>query len=501
MARNMGHQEDPPIFLKTQSGHEQGGVSAEKASESSTEQLGWNGPTDPTRPVNWPRSKKWWNMGIISYLTFLTPLTSSIVAPAQGLVMKDFHSTNRTLASFVVSIYLVGFAVGPLFLAPLSEIYGRLRIYQVGTLIFTIWNIAGALAPNIGALLVFRLFAGISGSGPVTLGAGSVADMFALHERGVAMSIYGLGPLLGPVIGPIAGGYLSEAQGWRWVFWLLAIVSGLAVFLVFLGLSESYEPVLLRRKAHRIIPESGAADVKDAQALKLDSRKVFIQAITRPTKLLFLTPNVALFSLYTGVVFGYLYLLFTTVTEVYESIYHFSQGATGLVYIGIGVGALIGISGFGALSDKIQNLLIERNNGRAEPEFRLPPLIPGSFLIPIGLFWYGWSAQMHVHWIMPIIGLGWIGCGMIATLLPIQSYLVDAFGEYAASAIAANTVVRSIVGAFLPLAGPSMYAKLGLGWGNSVLGFIALGLLPVPVVFYFYGKRVRMNSHYQVSLG
>lgn len=147
---------------------------------------------------------------------------------------------------------------------------------------------------------------------------------------------------------------------------------------------------------------------------------------------------------------------------------------------------------------KIQNLLIARNHGQVEPEFRLPPLIPGSFLIPIGLFWYGWSAQMHVHWIMPIIGLGWVGCGMIATLLPIQAYLVDAFGEYAASAMAANTVVRSIVGAFLPLAGPSMYAKLGLGWGNSLLAFVALGLLPVPVVFYIYGKRIRMNSHYQV---
>ncbi|KAB8242349.1 major facilitator superfamily domain-containing protein [Aspergillus flavus] len=496
----MGHQEEPPRICKTPSGHEQGEGPAEKTSKPSTEEVGWDGPTDPARPVNWSRKKKWWNMGIISYLTFLTPLTSSIVAPAQGLVMKDFHSTNRTLASFVVSIYLVGFAVGPLFLAPLSEIYGRLRVYQVGTFIFTIWNIAGAVAPNVGALLVFRLFAGISGSGPVTLGAGSVADMFARQERGVAMSLYGLGPLLGPVIGPIAGGYLSQAQGWRWVFWLLAIVSGVAVILVLFVLSESYEPVLLRQKAKRIRRENSSVEVNAGQALKLDSRKVFIQAITRPTKLLFLTPNVALFSLYTGVVFGYLYLLFTTVTEVYETTYHFSQGATGLVYIGIGVGALIGISCFGALSDKIQNILIARNNGQAEPEFRLPPLIPGSFLIPIGLFWYGWSTQMHIHWIMPIIGLGWVGCGMIATLLPIQAYLVDAFGEYAASAIAANTVVRSIVGAFLPLAGPSMYATLGLGWGNSLLGFVALGLLPVPVVFYFYGKKIRMNSRYQVSV-
>ncbi|KAE8409115.1 major facilitator superfamily domain-containing protein [Aspergillus pseudonomiae] len=462
----MGHQEEPPEICRTHSGHEWGGESAEKVSHPSTQEVAWDEPADPARPVSWSRTKKWWNMGIISYLTFLTPLTSSIVAPAQGLVMKEFGSTNRTLASFVVSIYLVGFAVGPLFLAPLSEIYGRLRVYQVGTLIFTVWNIAGALSPNVGALLVFRLFAGISGSSPVTLGAGSVADMFAREERGVAMSIYGLGPLLGPVIGPIAGGYLSEAQGWRW--------SGVAVILVIFVLSESYEPVLLRQKANRVRNETGSGAVNAGRVLKLDSKKV-------------------------SVVFGYLYLLFTTVTEVYETTYHFSQGATGLVYIGIGVGALIGISSFGAVSDRIQNRLIARNNGQPEPEFRLPPLIPGSFLIPIGLFWYGWSAQMHVHWIMPIIGLSWVGCRMIATLLPIQAYLVDAFGEYAASAIAANTVVRSIVGAFLPLAGPSMYAKLGLGWGNSLLGFVTLCLLPVPVVFYFYGKKIRMNSRYQVS--
>ncbi|CAG9957337.1 unnamed protein product [Clonostachys rosea f. rosea IK726] len=318
-----------------------------------------------------------------------------------------------------------------------------------GTLILTIWNIACALAPNVGALLVFHLFAGISGSGPVTMGAGSVADMFAREERG---SCHGyLQPRPAPWSCYWTHRWWIHFPGTRLEmgFWLSAIVSEVAVILVFL-LSESYEPVLLRQKATRMRRDNKSVDVT-GQALKLGSKNTFIQSITRPTKLLFLTPNVALFSLYTGVVFCYLYLLFTTVTEVYETTYHFSQGATGLAFISIGVGALVGISGF-------------------EPEFRLPPLIPGSFLIPIGLFWYGWSAQPHVYWIMPMIGLGWVDCGMIATILPIQAYLVDAFGEYAASAIAANTVVRSIVGAFCRLPGPSMYAKLGLGWGNSLLG-------------------------------
>ena len=197
-------------------------------------------------------------------------------------------------------------------------------------------------------------------------------------------------------------------------------------------------------------------------------------------------------------VFGYIYLLFTTIPTIYGDIYNFSEGSIGLTYLGVGVGALIGMAFFGALSDRIQIRLTARNNGESEPEFRLPPLIPGSTLIPIGLFWYGWSAERHAHWIMPIIGIGWIGFGMIATFLPIQSYLVDAHGRYAASAVAATTVFRSLVGAFLPLAGPSMFASLGYGWGNSLLGFIALLMLPVPLVFFYYGKKIRTNPRFQV---
>lgn len=251
----MGYQEDLPRHNHNLKSDDEEAL-AEKTSHSplnnTTPDLGWDGPTDPARPVNWSKKKKWLNMFSIGYLTFLTPLTSSIVAPAQGLVLKEFHTTNKTLSSFVVSIYLVGFAIGPLFLAPLSEMYGRLRIYQIGTMIFVVWNVACALSPSIGALLAFRLFAGISGSSPVTLGAGSVADMFVREERGAALSIYGLGPLMGPVIGPIAGGYLSQAQGWRWVFWLLAIVVSAITFVFRTPDTDSVANLVGCRRHYRV---------------------------------------------------------------------------------------------------------------------------------------------------------------------------------------------------------------------------------------------------------
>jgi multidrug resistance protein len=183
----------------------------------------WDGPDDLARPVNWQKERKWLNVTSAAFLTFFTPLASSTVAPAEGLVIESFNITSESLASFVVSIYLVGFAVGPLALGPLSEIYGRLRVYQACNAFFIVWNIACAVAPNIGSLLAFRLLAGIAGSCPLTLGAGSIADLFVPEERGAAMSIYSMGPLMGPVVGPIAGGYLAEAAGWRWIFWAISM--------------------------------------------------------------------------------------------------------------------------------------------------------------------------------------------------------------------------------------------------------------------------------------
>ncbi|RLL95262.1 hypothetical protein CFD26_104670 [Aspergillus turcosus] len=459
----------------------------------------WDGPDDLARPVNWHKKRKWMNVTSVAFLTFLTPLASSMVAPAQALVIESFHITSQSLASFVVSIYLVGFAVGPLVLGPLSEIYGRLRIYQACNAVFIVWNIACAVAPNIGSLLAFRLFAGIAGSCPLTLGAGSIADLFVPEERGAAMSIYSMGPLMGPIVGPIAGGYLAEAAGWRWIFWVLSMAGGAVFAFSLVFQTESYEPVLLQRRVDQLRKETGNMTLRSKLAQNISARDNFIRSIVRPTKMLFLSPIVAIFSLYLGIAYGYLYLLFTTITTVYQTTYHFSEGAAGLTFLGIGVGSLIGLLIFGTISDRILIYLTKQNNGVREPEFRMPPLIPGSLFIPLGLFWYGWSAEKHLHWMMPIVGTGWVGFGMLATFLTIQTYLVDAFSEHAASVTASATVVRSLIGAFLPLAGPAMYARLGLGWGNAILGFIALAMLPLPVVFYYYGKTIRTYPMFKVT--
>ncbi|KAJ9602400.1 hypothetical protein H2200_012942 [Cladophialophora chaetospira] len=456
----------------------------------------WDGPNDPEKALNWTNKKKWSNVAIISTVTFLTPLASSMVAPATPLIMREFNSTDTTIASFIVSIYILGYALGPLFLAPCSEIWGRLPVYHVNNFLFVVWTMACALSPNIAALLVFRLLAGIAGSCPLTIGGGSIADLIVQEKRGGAMALFALGPLMGPVIGPVAGGYLGEAAGWRWVFWLITIAGGVAFCCSLVFMRETFEPVLLERKTKRLRKETGNPNLRSKLDSGIPMRQFFTRALVRPTKMLIFSPIVLLLSLYMAVIYGYLYLLFTTLTLVFEGTYHFSQGAVGLSFLGIGIGSMLGLVIFGVLSDKTVKKMAA--SGEMKPEYRLPPLIPGSLIIPIGLFWYGWSADKGIHWIMPIIGTLFVGLGLLATFMPVQTYLVDAYHMHAASAIAANTVLRSLMGAFLPLAGPSMYKALGLGWGNSLLAFIALAMSPVSWIFFKHGEYIRKK--YPVDL-
>lgn len=145
-------------------------------------------------------------------------------APSITEIMTEFHSTSNTAATFVLSIYVLGFAFGPLIVAPLSEILGRAPLYNLGNFLFTIFTIAGALSNSLGMLMAFRLLMGLAGSVPITIGSGTIADTMALENRGKAMAVWILGPLFGPSVGPVAGGYLAQAAGWRWIFWLQAIL-------------------------------------------------------------------------------------------------------------------------------------------------------------------------------------------------------------------------------------------------------------------------------------
>lgn len=148
-------------------------------------------------PLNFPDSKKWVLVGLLSAITLVTPFASSILSPGISSLMVEFGETEAIVGSMTVSIYLLGYVIGPMFLAPMSEIYGRRPVLTAANVFFCFWQIGCALAPNVKALIVFRFFSGVGGSGCLTLGGGVIADIFRPEHRGFAMGMWTIGPLIG----------------------------------------------------------------------------------------------------------------------------------------------------------------------------------------------------------------------------------------------------------------------------------------------------------------
>lgn len=359
--------------------------------------------------------------GIIANILVNRPLASAMFAPGVPLVEKTFHFTNSNLATFVVSIFVLGFAVGPLVIAPLSETYGRQPVDIISMSFFVICQLACALSTNVGMLLAFRFLAGCAGSTPVTIGGATIGDMFPKENRGGAMAVWGMGGQLGPMLGPVIGGFLTQARGWRWVFWLLTIMSGAVLLLGTIFLRETYPVVILERKTQWMIRETGNQNLVSALHDPTPPRELFKRTIVRPVKMLILSPIVLLLSIYTSVLFGYLYLFLTTFTRVFQEQYCFGIGITGLTYLGLGFGSFTGLIITGISSDIFYRRLTAKNHGCSKPEFRLPALFLTSPLVAAAFFWYGWSAEAKIHWIVPILGTTLFSIGMMPAFVSYSS--------------------------------------------------------------------------------
>ncbi|KAG7093576.1 hypothetical protein E1B28_007245 [Marasmius oreades] len=350
---------------------------------------------------------------IVAFYTFIPPLASSMMAPGLPEVAKMFHIQNQTVTALALSSFLISFAIGPLFLAPLSEMYGRTWILHLGNLFSLAFNLGCAFSPNISSFIAFRFLNGFSGAAPIAVGGGSVGDLFAERERAFAMSLYTLGPLLAPALGPVAGGFLTERVSVKYVFIVIAATCGIASLIGIPLLRETYAPVLQRRKAKRMDPENRLQLNIETPAGNMSKAQYLWLNLSRPIVLLTRSFICFILSLYMSFIYGTYYLMFATFARLFHDNYGFGAGIGGLVYLGLGTGFMLATYFGASISDNIYLRLADKNGGKGKPEMRIPPLIFGSFFIPIGLFWYGWSAQAKVHWIMPIIGSGIFGFGQM----------------------------------------------------------------------------------------
>jgi len=196
-------------------------------------------------------------------------------------------------------------------------------------------------------------------------------------------------------------------------------------------------------------------------------------------------------SAYQALIFGTTYSIYTNMQPIYQGEYGFDTEHVGLLYLGPGLGFLAAVWFLVPRIDTVFNRLTERNGGKSKPEFRLPLANIGSFLIPVSLFWFAWTVQAHTHWMASIAATFFYGLGQVMILNTTQNYYIDSFEKYAASAIAAGALFRSIFGGLVPLFAPILFEKLDYGWGVSVFAFVGVAIAPAPLVFYYYGEAIR----------
>lgn len=471
-----------------------------RRSEKDTSLVTWDGPDDPMNPKNWSRQRKWAATITVSLFTFISPVSSSMIAPALFDIATEFgEDPNSSTIPLALSVFVLGFAIGPLFIGPMSELFGRRIVLQISNLFYFAFNLGCGFAQNTPQLIAFRFLSGLGGSAPLGIGGGVLGDLWMPQERGRAMALYSLMPLLGPAIGPIAGGFIAEYSDWRWVFYSTCIAAIVIQIMGFFFLQETYAAEILRVKKVRLIKATGDSTLHtEFETPNRKLSKHLGAAFERPFRLLFTQPIVQILALYIGYVYGVMYLVLASFPMLWRNQYGIRRPSiSGLNYISLGVGFFIGTQIAAFSADKIYKSLKAKHGGVGRSEFRVPLMVPGSLLVPIGLFIYGWTAQEETHWIGPNIGAAIFAAGNQMVFQCCQTYIVDAYTRYAASAIAATTVLRSLGGFAFPLFAAAMYRGLGYGWGNSVLGFVGLAIgFPAPILLWWYGEKLRKKSQF-----
>lgn len=455
----------------------------------------FDGPDDPLHAQNWPMRKKILTAVMLGYTTLIAAFASSIFSTATETIAGIYHVSDE-VGLLGLSFYVLGFALGPTFWAPLSELRGRRLPIVLAMFGFSIFQVAVASAKDLQTILICRFFGGLFGASPLAVVAAVFSDMFDNRTRGMAITVFSMMVFSGPLLAPFIGGFIIESYlGWRWTEWLCAIMGFVAFILDILFLEETYPPVILISKASELRRRTKNWGIHAKQEeIEVDFRELLSKNFTRPMRLLVTEPIVLLLSIYMAFIYGLLYLFLTAYPIVFQEIHGFSPGIGGLPYFGMILGEILAAT-YILLTQPSYNRKLKANNGVSIPEWRLPPVIYGGVSFAIGLFWFGWTGYTkNIHWIAPTLSGLCTGFGLMAIFLQSLNYLVDAYLMFAASAIAANTFLRSLAGAGFPLFSQYMFAALHVNWAGTLLGCVATVLVPIPVVFYFYGAKIRQRS-------
>ncbi|CED83097.1 multidrug resistance protein [Phaffia rhodozyma] len=467
----------------------------------------FDGPDDPENPLNWSTWYKCFVCFQISLLTFSVYIGSSIYSPAligTNSVASTFD-VSQTSALVGLTLFVIGYAISPMIWSPMSEIprIGRNPIY-IGTLvIFVAIQFPTIYAKNIHVLLAMRFLAGFFGAPVLATGGASVSDLFAPKYRAYPLAVWGLGAVSGPTLGPLLGGFAFQANGWSWTIWVLLWLSGGALIFLSIFLPETSPDNILYRKAVRLRRATGN-DALQSQG-EIDLQGSSVGAMVKDTLVkpfvLGTEPIVFALNLYIALVYGILYIWFESFPLVFTELHMFNSGESGLAFLGIFVGAVIGLIGYVVYSKlKFEPEFEKNGNGMIKPELRIPVMCVGGFCLPICLFMFGWTGHSaSIHWILPIIGSSFFGIGSLLLFQSIFSYLTDAYPKDVASILAGNDLMRGAFGAGFPLFANAMFHHLGIGGASSLLGGLTCCFVAIPFVLLKFGSKLRHSSKHALK--
>ncbi|KAJ6096553.1 hypothetical protein N7486_007299 [Penicillium sp. IBT 16267x] len=469
-----------------------------------------------TSPFLWPAWRKWMMTWIACAVTALAGYSAGEVSPASEELCKEW-GISSVVYNLSITIFCIGFALAPMVLAPFSEINGRRPIFVVSGVVFVACLVACGGTHSFAGLLVARFFQGCSSSTFSTMVGGVISDIFHAHDRNTPMALFSGAALFGTGLAPMLAGAVVTHTTWRWIYYSHAIVSSVFVVIIYFFFKETRGSVILSRKANALnkyyekLEEAGHVGVmtfsedkpeeKNVQRIRWkvesdEQRTSLLTAVQislyRPFHMLFTEPVVFFFSLWVSFSWATLYLQFSSIPLVFRTNHNFNVEQTGAVFTSLCVGVII-ITIISVYHDKIGSI-IGRGKIPSTAEGRLYYVCIESILLPIGLFWFGWTSYPSIHWIVPTLAVGCAGMGIFSIYLATFNYLADTYHRYASSAIAAQSCCRNLLGGVFPLVTAAMFTNLGYPEASSLLGGIGFLLTLVPWILAFYGPRIRARS-------
>ncbi|KAL1933038.1 hypothetical protein VTP01DRAFT_8716 [Rhizomucor pusillus] len=469
--------------------HDEDEIKKSPAAKLSTlfKQLVFRQKSSTTDPRTWPRSKKIPIVIIVALAGATSPVASTIYYPAL-VDMQLYFQTSDTAMNASLAVYTYFLAFFPLIWATFGDLFGRRPIYLVSFLIAVAGIICCSFSTNVAMFIVFRAISAAGSSSVLSMGAGTISDIFDSHERGRAFSYYMMGPLLGPVLGPIIGGYLNRAFGWQSIFYFMACLS----FCAWLGV------LIFLPETHYIEPTKPTlrASETDTQQMKTKTSR-FINPIAALGLLRHV--NIALSVPFLGVLFFIFYLLSTNFTRTYTIQYGFDSGQVGLYYLPNAIGNILGGLVGGRFSDRVYNKKVGKLPPEQPPfpELRIGGIILwGSLVIQfLALTAYGWCIQKNVHFAYGLIALFFAGAGLGAPNIILSTYIVDCFRNRSASVTACNNFTRYILAGIGSLVASDMERAMGPGILYTFCGALLILFSSGFIYVRLHGKRWSEKKH------